>query len=100
MFVYLVLLYSLCCLFLQVVQEFLVSHPCLVYLLAHRVLCKQTDEQKIVLNGSYRIKDMVVCHPSLPRTSPVSAMKILQTEQTLSLTCYILLPRGKKDPQK
>lgn len=32
------LLYNLCCLFLQVVQEFLVFHPCLVYLLAHRVL--------------------------------------------------------------
>lgn len=34
----LALLYNLCCLFLQVVQEFLVFHPCLVYLLAHRVL--------------------------------------------------------------
>lgn len=36
--VVLALLYNLCCLFLQLVQEFHVFHPCLVYLLAHRVL--------------------------------------------------------------
>ena len=101
LFVYLALLYNLCCLFLQLVQGFLVVHPCLVYLLAHRVLGKTPN---IVLNGSYRKKSRVANHPSLPKTSTVSAIKVLQREQTGQTgivghpTCYNLLPRGGKNP--
>lgn len=69
LYTYLALLYSLCCPFPQLAQEFLVFRPCPVYLLAHRVLAKTPTLCWMVHTGQ-----------NIPGTPPVSAMKVLQTE--------------------
>lgn len=83
--VYLAVLSSPCCPLYQLVLEFLVSHPCLVYLLAHRVLGKRYC---CIICHHIRRKGHAATHLSKLRTSAVSPAKIDIPERLTGMFVY------------